>query len=276
MQTPVLPYHYAVYGLTLASDRNIPGLDAEAITGVSTADIQISFGSVPEKIQHLVAQYSTEYFVDRESDANSSPHLVVYSASEGRYFQFCYADGVEFVIDTLTATVWCRWRESLTEEDAALYLLGPVLGFMLRWGGTTCLHASGILVNNNALAITGSSGAGKSTLAAAFATAGYPILTDDILPLSIIDGNIHTQSGYSRLRLFPSSFEHLPELPDELPLLAPGWNKCFLDLSAGNYRFHRNCAPLKVIYVVDWSSRERKAPSITPCNRQHRDSPSCR
>jgi hypothetical protein len=172
--------------------------------------------------------------------------------------------GVEFLLDTHDSLVWCKWDASLTLADVALYLLGPIVGFMLRVRGTTCLHASGALVNGNALAITGSSGAGKSTLAASFAAAGYSILTDDVLPLTTINGEIHTQSGYSRLRLFPNSFKNLQELPDELPPLAPGWDKCFLNLAAGNYQLHKASAPLKVIYVIDWSVSEKPSPAIIP------------
>jgi ABC-type uncharacterized transport system ATPase subunit len=104
------------------------------------------------------------------------------------------------------------------------------------------------------VALVGPSGAGKSTLAAAFAAAGYPILTDDILPLTTSNGVTRTQSGYSRLRLFPNSFKNLQELPDELPLVAPGWDKCFPDLASDNYQLHKTSAPLKAIYIIDWDA----------------------
>ncbi len=228
------------------------------------ADIRISIGFIPRGIEHLIERHATQYYVEPGYEKGDPAHLVVNTLPGGRYYQFLYADGVEFVLDTHDSNVWCRWQESLTLEDAALYLLGPIIGFMLRLRGTTCLHASGVLVNGNAFAITGASGAGKSTLAASFAAAGYPILTDDVLPLTTINGEIHTQSGYSRLRLFPNSFKNLRELPDDLPLLAPGWDKCFLDLAAGNYTLHRPSAPLKVIYVVDWGVPDRTAAEILP------------
>ena len=250
--------------MALASNREIPGLASEKVARATSADIWISIGVIPQGVAHLIERHATEYYVEPGYEEGDPAHLVVRMLSDGRYYQFLYGYGVEFILDTHDSIIWCRWKESLTLEDVALYLLGPVIGFMLRLRGTTCLHASGVLVNGNAFAITGASGAGKSTLAASFAAAGYPILTDDVLPLTSINGEIHTQSGYSRLRLFPNSFKNLRELPDELPLLAPGWDKCFLDLASKNYTLHRACAPLKVVYVVDWGASEKHSPAIIP------------
>jgi hypothetical protein len=260
-----MPHHYQVYGLTLASNREIPGLAAERVASTAEqADIRISIGLLPQDIQQLIKRNATQYHVEPGDEKGDPAHLVVNTLPGGRYYEFLYSYGPDFIVDTQDSNVWCIWQESLTLEDVALYLLGPILGFMLRVRGTTCLHASGVLVNGNAFAVTGASGAGKSTMAAAFAAAGYPILTDDVLPLTTINGEIHTQSGYSRLRLFPNSFKNLQELPDELPLLAPGWNKCYLDLAGGDYKLHRPSAPLKVIYVVDWSDPDRTVPEILP------------
>jgi hypothetical protein len=259
-----LSHHYEVYGITLACDTELPGLEAEKVAQGNVADIRISLGFIPADIQHLIEQHATPYYLEPGYESGDPDHLAVTSIHGRRYHHFVYGAGVEFLLDSHDSIVWCRWQASLTLEDVALYLLGPILGFMLRLRGTTCLHASGVLVNGIALAITGSSGAGKSTLAASFAAAGYPILTDDVLPLTTINGAIHTQSGYSRLRLFPNSFKNLQELPDELPLLAPGWDKCFLDLASGNYQLHKTSAPLKVVYVVDWGATEKLSPAIIP------------
>ncbi len=259
-----MPHHYEVYGIILACDTSLPGLDAERVVPRNNPDIRISIGFIPQEIQHLIERHATAYYLEPGYEEGDPEHLIVNSVPGERYYQFLYGEGAEFLLDTHDSNVWCQWRDTLTLEDIALYLLGPIIGFMLRLRGTTCLHASGVLVNGYALAITGSSGAGKSTLAASFAAAGYPILTDDVLPLTTIDGEIQTQSGYSRLRLFPNSFKNLQELPDELPLLAPGWDKCFLDLASGNYQLHKASAPLRVIYVLNWGTSEQESTTITP------------
>jgi len=211
-----------------------------------------------------MAQHATDYFIESADEAGDTAHVIVKTADNGRYYHLAYAEGVEFLLDTRDAVVWCMWDNALTREVAALYLLGPILGFVLRLRGITCLHASGILVDGRAIAIAGFSGAGKSTLAASFAAAGYPILTDDVLPVARINGETYAQPGYGRLRLLPHSFKNLPGIPNELPALAPGWEKCYLDLAAENFTTHGSPAPLDAIYILDWRSSERRSPSITP------------
>jgi hypothetical protein len=219
---------------------------------------------MPENLHQFMAQHPAVYFIESADEAGGPAHIHITTAANGRYYHLVYAEGVEFLLDTHSWAVWCGWNGGLCVKIAALYLLGPILGFMLRLRGTTCLHASGILVDRGALAITGFSGAGKSTVAAAFAAAGFAILTDDVLPLATVDGRTYAQPGYGRLRLFPSSYRNLPGLPDELPALAPDWDKCYLDLAANNFQQHRAPALLKAIYILDWSAAKRLTPSITP------------
>lgn len=256
-------HRYSVYGLILATNMEIPGLDAEVVSPEHPADIRIVLGSTPTPLKEFMAKTATVHFVEPAEDTAAPAHLRVTTAASGRYYHFVYAEGVEFFLDTQELLVWCGWKGDLTLNLACLYLMGPVLGFMLRSRGTTCLHASSILVDRHAMAITGFSGAGKSTLAAAFATEGFAIMTDDILPLANIDGRTYAHPGYSRLRLFPNSFQNLRGLPDNLPKLAPDWDKCFLDLGAYNFKQHKLPAELKAIYIIDWSSNERNIPAIT-------------
>lgn len=254
-------HRYRVYGLTLATNIELPGLEVEKVAG-QAADIEINMGFFTEDIQHHISQPSEKYHVEHGNEGDDSPHLIVTTLTGGKYFHFFYDYGVEFVFDQSATTVWGRWNEPLVLEDAILYLLGPIIGFMLRLRGVTCLHASSVVVEGNAFALTGPSGAGKSTLAASFAASGYAVLSDDVLPLIMANDAIYAQPGYSRLRLFPKSFENLPGIPDKLPLLAPGWDKCYLDLSAGNFTQHTASAPLKVIYIIDWGAYKAERPSI--------------
>ena len=76
-----------------------------------------------------------------------------------------------------------HWEEPLTYADAAVYLLGPVLGFVMRLRGIVPLHASAVMIGTGATVFVGDAGAGKSTTAGAFAALGYGVLSDDLLPL---------------------------------------------------------------------------------------------
>lgn len=256
-----LRLHYNVYGLHLCANIEIPGLNAEK-ADKSASDIEINMGFLPHDIQHLIDTPLAEYYLEPGYENEDPPHLIINILKDKKYFHFNYEYGIEFIINQDATKVWGIWREPLVLEDAALYLLGPIIGFMLRLRDITCLHASGIVVDGQSFAITGPSGAGKSTLAASFAAAGYPVLTDDILPLTSKNDAIVTHSGYSRLRLFPNSFKNLQDLPDNLPLLAPGWDKCYLDLASDFYELYKATSALKVIYIIDWSTNNPISPSI--------------
>ena len=88
----------------------------------------------------------------------------------GEYFGFFYSDGVRFAVERRGREVWGDWPENYTLEDACTYLLGPVIGFVLRLRGVTCLHASAVALAEHAIALAGFPGVPASPpLAAAFA-----------------------------------------------------------------------------------------------------------
>ncbi len=144
------------------------------------------------------------------------------------------------------------------------YLLGPVIGFVLRLRGATCLHASAIVVDNQAIALVGVAGAGKSTTAAAFAERGYAVLSDDIVAMWAEGGTFLVQPGYPRLRLWPASVDALFGEVSTLPRLTPTWDKCYLDLTRGNYQFQREPLPLAAVYMLQERCDDPKAPFVEP------------
>ncbi|HUE89809.1 MAG TPA: hypothetical protein VMO26_27340 [Vicinamibacterales bacterium] len=181
---------------------------------------------------------------------DDTPSLRVWRRAGGAWFRLLYGDGVEFVVARDGSEVWVTWPDSSTLEDAATYLLGPVLGFVLRLRGVTCLHASAVAVGHHAIALLGPAQAGKSTTAATFCGMGHPILADDIVALSERDGMLLAQPAYPQLRLWPESVESLYGAADALPRLTPTWDKRALDLAQNPGRFQQQPLPLAAIYVL--------------------------
>lgn len=66
-----------------------------------------------------------------------------------------------------------------------LYVLGTCIGALLLQRQIYPLHGSAVVINGKAYAFVGHSGAGKSTLASALIGRGYPLLTDDIVAVSM-------------------------------------------------------------------------------------------
>jgi hypothetical protein len=199
---------------------------------------------------------------DKAYEAEST--VTVWKLADGAFFQICYGDGIEFLVDGTGTRIWAAWPDRWTSEDASTYLLGPVLGFVLRLRGITCLHASAIDVGREAVALVGPGGAGKSTTAAVFARAGYGILSDDLVALAEHGTAFLVQPAYPRVGLWPDSVEAVFGSSDLLPLQTPNWDKRYLDLNEKGYKFQAEPLPLRAIYVLDERDADTRAPSIEP------------
>src|SRR5262249_45498640 len=147
-------------------------------------------------------------------------------------------------------------------EDLATYLLGPVMGFVLRRRGITALHASAVCLGEVAVVISGPAAAGKSTTAAALALRGAPALCEDITALHESEGRFCIQPGYPRVCLWPDSVEKLFGSNDALPNLTPNWEKKFLALDGERAKFEDRMRPLGAIYLLEQRADEESAPSL--------------
>lgn len=250
---------YTAYGLGVQANASIPGMCVSSTT--QCVDVQVWLGLMPDSLnklsENLLTRYTTPYV-----DERGEPVLRVSELADGSYFHLHYANNTKFFIDRSGAQVWVTWPESLTLEDTATYLLGPVLGFILRLRGCVRLHASAVVVDGQALAILGPAGAGKSTTAAAFARLGYKILTDDIVALDERNYSFLVRPAYPRVRLWPASVHALYGAEDALPLLTPTWDKRYLDLTQVGYGFQDQPLPLAAVYVLSERSDEATAPFV--------------
>jgi len=195
-------------------------------------------------------------------DEHGRPTRMVWQLGGGEYFHYKYSDGTEFVLDRAGTEVWACWADALTLEDTVTYLLGPILGFLLRLRGFICLHASAVVVGEGVVALVGPAGAGKSTTAAGFADLGLPVASDDVLVLIDQGGRFLVQPAYPRVRLWPSSVSALYGEEDSLPRLTPTWDKRYLDLTGEGYSFQSEPLPLSGMYLLGERSDDAPAPFV--------------
>ena len=255
-----MSYYSSVYGLNIELNQRIPGIAVE-ITSDAPPDICVTFGEMPPWF-HAGEFPKTIWYVspDQESEI---PRLVVWSLPTLNHYQVRYADRTEFLIDKQGTQIWATWpSETLTVEDTATYLLGPVMGFVLLLRGCISLHASAIAIDNCAVAIVGPAGAGKSTTAAALADLGYSILAEDVVTLQDQHNQFLVQPAYPCIRLWPSSVRALYGEQAELPKLTPTWDKCYLDLTQERYQFQKNALPLAAVYLLGERSDDPSSPFI--------------
>jgi hypothetical protein len=223
---------YLLYGCQVEANNPLPGLSP---VNAGRADTAVMFGTPPLSDSgsgRLV--YSGDFVVVRRVDAG---------------YHFAYGDGTEFLVSPEGSRVVAATPPGLDLEDTCCYLVGPVIGFVLRLRGVVCLHASTVVIGGRAIAFCGPSGAGKSTTAAAFAQRGHAIVAEDVAALDDRGSAFFVQPGYPRINLWPQSAAALCGSEDALPQITPTWGKGYLALT-GLAQFHPAPAPLAAVYMI--------------------------
>jgi len=255
----ILTASYVVYGLRLAANTALPGLSDRRHAKVCEVRIWLKdLTTLSSSFLESIEAFHTSSDVTM----GGQPNLRVGLSPGGEHFGFFYGDGARFIVDRRGRELWADWPEHYSLEDACTYLLGPVMGFVLRLHGVVCLHASAVALGDRAFAIAGLPGAGKSTTAAAFASVGFPVLSDDIVALADQGTQFLVQPGYPRVNLWPDSVRRLFGAEDALPRITPTWDKRYLPLGQNGHHFASSPLPLGAIYMLDSRESSLTAPVI--------------
>ena len=185
-----MSFTYSVFGITVRSTAPIPGL-IPLQASIGNPDIELSLGCSASPLDTLHSNRSESVVYKSAYTAPSgAPALRILQEQEHGLFHLVYFDGMQFWMDRHGTKLWASWPSESSVEEAATYILGPVLGLLLRFRGITCLHASAVAIGGSVIAFVGAEGAGKSTTAAAFARAGYAAVSDDVVRIGRARGRL--------------------------------------------------------------------------------------
>ena len=254
-------YEFTSYGLSLRSDVELPGL-RQASEIAASGIISLATAIKPEWANDASRLPSEVIHSLPAAPESCDPAFVVRAYGGGRFFRLSYSDGTEFFVDEGAERVWGSCSEPLKIEDLTTYLLGPVMGFVLRRRGVTPLHASAVRIGDAAVVIAGPAAAGKSTTAAALALRGAPALCEDIAALEEDERRFHVQPGYPRVCLWPDAVEKLLGSRNALPDLTPTWDKKYLGLDGERAKFEAHRMPIGTIYLLGERADEETAPRV--------------
>lgn len=265
MTDPVseLPFTYQIYGLRVSSMSALPGLRPAEHNGPVDVSIYLD-----HRLPVTASPDDVPWYTNPDADAHGNTLLRVWRLDDGRYYRFLYGDGAEFIVNRTGSTIWADWPDILTLEEIIGYIYGPIMGFILRLRGTIALHASAVIIEDQAIAITGQSGRGKSTTAAALAKRGYPCVTDDVVTLYERDEAFHVYPGYPRVKLWPHSVRMLYGSEEALPRVISTtqywqhWDKRYLNLLQEGFQFPDKPHPLAAIYILAERSSDPSTPFI--------------
>src|SRR3954452_21519678 len=231
--TQVCQFGYELYGLKLASDWQIAGLQE-----VTTSSAQLTLRAVDPFV-----------FAEARSTLPPGPLNWFNRAVLPDGFEYLlWPTLFECLISPDGRDVQANVLEQGSSDALEVYLFGQVLSFVLIKQGIEPVHGTAVVVDGKAIAIVGDCSYGKSTLAAAFLSAGFPLLTDDLLVTSVLDGKVMAHPGPPRIKLLPSSASTMPGEGVGGARMNPYTSKFIVPLTGG-LSFGRS-VPLAAIYIL--------------------------
>jgi hypothetical protein len=239
--------HHSLYGLLLSSNFPIPGLPI--LSGSRSPEIKVYFKHA-STLQPSIFSEPVNFFYSSPNLNDDSQPVARVGRLGDRFFVFFYSDGARFAVRCDGREIWADGPENYALEDLATYLVGPVMGFVLRLFRTLPLHGCAVAVQSKAIALIGPPGAGKSTTAAAFAKLGFGVLAEDVVAVVEAGERLLVQPGYPRVNLWPESAETLFGAVHDLPPVTPTWGKHFLSLDDHLHRFQNEPLELAAIFIL--------------------------
>jgi hypothetical protein len=183
---------YSVYGLTVASDVELPELTG----GSGVPDIVISQFPGESQPPDLAGTYA--FHGGADDVTLEFPQTATITVHAGR----------EIVV---------RPRPGVDTRTVRAVLLGPALAVLLHQRGVLALHASSVLHPRGVVGFLGGSGWGKSTMAGGLERRGCGLVADDITAVQPAPATIDVLPSFPQLKLWPEAAEALGLDPVTLP-----------------------------------------------------------
>lgn len=181
-------HFYRVSGLSVGSEIVLPGLNAMAADREPPA-VAIRRRPVPAALENASAAGAT-WQIAGDRFLLRIPDVARFLLSAGREIAF-------------------EPEADADAGDIPIFILGTVFGILLHQRQQIVLHASAVRVNGKAVLFCGASGAGKSTMAAALAQRGYPLVTDDLCAITVVDGMPMVHPDGRQLKLWAQAIDRL-------------------------------------------------------------------
>lgn len=180
---------YKAFGLSILSEIALPELPQNSNQAapihvvIRKADLTSEWFELAKQQEKYVAKQNLFMF--------EVPSTAIFSIQDGKTITVSPLIGVE-------------------EAKLRLYLLGTCMGALLMQRQILPLHGSAIAIDGKAYAFVGNSGAGKSTLASALLSRGYPLLSDDVIAVTLSPDQIPlVMPAYPQQKLWQESLTAL-------------------------------------------------------------------
>ncbi|WP_282937469.1 aldolase [Paenibacillus sp. RC67] len=181
---------YSAFGLRISSEIPLPEVPHSS-EPTTELDVEIRIGDIGRLADQLFAA-PFKHVVEEGAVFFYVPDTAYYSIWNGRLITVSPVQGAD-------------------EDLIRLYVLGTCMGALLMQRGILPLHGSAVAIHGKAYAFVGDSGAGKSTLASAFLSEGYPLVSDDLIAVTLSkeDQTPVVTPSYPQQKLWQDSLKHL-------------------------------------------------------------------
>jgi hypothetical protein len=223
-----MTYTYRAHGLIIAAEFEIPQWQPT----VGTPDVAIISGDVPP----ITGDQPSVYY-------QRTPQQFKLRVPQIAHYWVC--DGEQIIVQPADNADW---------DVVRLHLFHAPMVALLQQRGRIVFHASGIVRDGSALLFTGLSGIGKSALAAQFYRAGYQILGDDAISVTVDgDGQAWAIPAEPYLQVWNRTARYFKWDAESLTPVRADLKKFYLS-TRPTYR--EQAVPLTTIYML---SRQNKA-----------------
>jgi len=231
-----------VFGVTMASS-----FPFENYLLPDSGDPDVTFSYIQGPHPSATWGETTSEFKGEIDSENPESQFSIYSQGDCCILRFVPLD--YFIRpDTIVAHL----RDGSYRYLVELWLFGRVFSVWLELRGVPTIHASSVVANHGAVCFLSTSGGGKSALAATLVREGYPLLTDDILPVKKERDVFLGVPGYPSMRMWPDQAEYFVGSHEGLDLVHPLYSKRRVLIGSGGFgTFCSKEQPLKAIYIPD-------------------------
>jgi hypothetical protein len=246
---------YSLYGISVASDFAFANRMAKA-----TCSPELMFTLVPEPPctdwQKSEPSYASPLLIE-----SGKSYFYIYR--QAHYEVLSFSEVADFYL--YPGQILCQVLDPDYFFMVEIRLLGPVFAYWLERQGIPALHAAAAVVEGRAVAFLSTNKGGKTSLAATLMQQGYPLLTDDILPLERYAGSFRGRPGYPQMRMWPDQAQHFMGHCESLELVHPNLSKRRIPVgSDGLGSFCETAQPLGCLYLPERYEEGQGQITITP------------
>lgn len=238
---------YLLYGVTLETSFRF---DNRLLASTSDPDVVFDVSPRSPAVPPLPG---FRHVADHPRKVKDEPFSRLFAFDGGYVLSFTATADFVLRADTIHCYVDDELPDHLRDVLVELRFLGPVMALWLEVRGTLALHASAVLIDDSAVAFLSHGKGGKTSVAATLVQQGHPMLTDDLLAVTVADGGATGCGGFGTMRMWPPEAEHFLGTASGLPLVHPFYEKRRVPVggSDGWGSFDPRPRALRCLYVLE-------------------------